>query len=71
MTVSSASGYESELKYVMRRALREKAGISVPVMLTEKKPMTLKDLSGKDEFLELFNMSPFSRRLHAFMRSGS
>ena len=61
-------GYENELKDVMRRALRKEAGISVPVKLTEKKPMTSHktDLSEEDELLELLNPQPFSRRLDAF-----
>ena len=62
------SGYENELKDVMREALRKEAGISVPVMLTEKKQMTShkSDLSEEDELLELLSPQPFTRRLDAF-----
>lgn len=61
-------GYQSELKDLMRKALRKETGISVPVKLTEREPMPVGVLNtdSYDELFELFNPPPFLRRLDAF-----
>ena len=61
------SGYEEELKEVMRAALKQETGLSVPLRLTERestpKPPSIDD---DDEFEMLFNPPPHELRLDAF-----
>ena len=59
-------GYQSELKEVMRKALRRETGISVPVKLTEREHMPARVLPADDDIEALLLGDRHDRRLRRF-----